>query len=293
VTLPAVKQRVAAAQPERDTARGQRPFLKWAGNKYRVLEKIHPLLPRGKRLIEPFAGSGALFLNSDFQRYLLMDCNNDLISLYNILKQDGAGFIDYCAQYFTPATNREERYYKLRAQFNNSDDPYLRAALFIYLNRHGYNGLCRYNADGGFNVPFGQYKKPRMPAREMLGFHHKARHASFKLGDFAQTLKSARPGDVVYCDPPYAPLSASANFTSYHSSEFGLDAQARLAQLAGQTAQRGIPVLISNHDTPYTRELYQQADIIVNFQVQRSISCNGQQRRSAGELLALYKGKSG
>ncbi|WP_416224235.1 Dam family site-specific DNA-(adenine-N6)-methyltransferase [Thiohalophilus sp.] len=267
----------------------RRPFLKWAGNKFRILEHIIPMLPEGKRLVEPFAGSAALFLNSDYDRYLLSDRNADLISLYNLLKQEGAEFIDYCAQYFIARNNQEKRYYRLREQFNACDEPHLRAALFIYLNRHGYNGLCRYNASGGFNVPFGRYKRPYFPQKEMLAFHHRAQRAEFLLGDFEQTMQQARPGDVIYCDPPYVPLSTSANFTTYSAGGFSLDDQQTLAELAQACAQRGVPVLISNHNTAYTRKIYKPATRRKPFQVQRYISCNGEKRNTAGEILALFK----
>lgn len=267
----------------------QRPFLKWAGNKFRILEHILPMLPGGERLIEPFAGSAALFLNSDYECYVLSDCNADLISLYNLLKQEGPAFIDYCSRYFVPRNNQEKRYYRLREQFNECDEPRLRAALFVYLNRHGYNGLCRYNAGGGFNVPFGRYKRPYFPAREMLAFHQKAQRATFSVRDFGQAMQQAQPGDVIYCDPPYVPLSTSANFTTYSAGGFSLDDQQTLAELAQACAQRGIPVLISNHNTAYTRKIYQPATRRKPFQVQRYISCNGEKRNSAGEVLALFK----
>ena len=267
----------------------QRPFLKWAGNKFRILEHILPMLPEGKRLIEPFAGSAALFLNSDYEQYLLSDRNADLIDLYNILKQDGPAFIDYCAQYFVARNNQEKRYYRLREQFNACDDPHQRAALFIYLNRHGYNGLCRYNAGGGFNVPFGRYKRPYFPAREMLAFHQKAQRASFSVSDFEQAMQQARRGDVIYCDPPYVPLSTSANFTTYSAGGFNLADQQELAHLAESAARDGIPVLISNHNTAFTRKIYLDAHKTKRFKVQRYISCNGNKRNSAGEILALFK----
>ncbi|WP_134085138.1 Dam family site-specific DNA-(adenine-N6)-methyltransferase [Thiohalophilus thiocyanatoxydans] len=275
--------------PRRPEPARQRPFLKWAGNKYRILEHILPMLPEGKRLIEPFAGSAALFLNSDYDHYLLSDRNADLISLYNLLKQDGPAFIDYCAQYFVTRNNQEKRYYRLREQFNACDDPHQRAALFIYLNRHGYNGLCRYNAGGGFNVPFGRYKRPYFPEKEMLAFHYKAQRATFRVSDFEQAMQQARRGDVIYCDPPYVPLSTSANFTTYSAGGFSLDDQQHLADLAQSCARKDIPVLISNHNTAYTRKIYRQADKNKRFKVQRYISCNGKKRNSASEILALFK----
>lgn len=267
----------------------QRPFLKWAGNKFRILEHILPMLPEGKRLVEPFAGSAALFLNSDYDHYLLSDRNADLIGLYNLLKQEGSDFIDYCGQFFIARNNQEKRYYRLREQFNECDEPRLRAALFIYLNRHGYNGLCRYNASGGFNVPFGRYKRPYFPQKEMLAFHRQAQRAEFFVSDFEQTMQKTRAGDVIYCDPPYVPLSTSANFTTYSAGGFSLDDQQHLADLARSCAGRNIPVLISNHNTVYTRKIYQQASKNKRFKVQRYISCNGKKRNSAGEILALFK----
>lgn len=267
-----------------------RPFLKWAGNKYRIIDRILAVLPQGARLIEPFAGSAAVFLNTDYERYLLTDTNADLIKLYTILKREGQHFIDECAPLFVERNNRPERYYGLREEFNRCEDPIRKAALFVYLNRHGYNGLCRYNASGGFNVPFGRYKRPYFPAREMLAFHHKAkaRRASFRQWDFVRAIEQAAPGDVIYCDPPYVPLSMSANFTAYSPGGFALDQQHSLARIAARAARRGVPVLISNHDTKFTQDAYRGARLN-QFEVRRYISCNGQRREHAGELLALFQ----
>ena len=265
-----------------------RPFLKWAGNKYRLLDRIQQHLPEGKRLIEPFVGSGALFLNSDYDRYLLADSNIDLINLYNIIKKEGADFIEYCQGFFDEAQNTSEVYYQYRLEFNSTDDVRRKSALFIYFNRHGYNGLCRYNSKGGFNVPFGRYKKPYFPADEMLYFHHKAKKATFKHQDFEKIIDKAKAGDVIYCDPPYVPLSDSANFTSYSAGGFDLKQQHRLAEMADESLLRGIPVLISNHDTKLTRKIYKTASTKKFFDVRRFISCNGQKRNSASEVLAVF-----
>ncbi|HEY0720269.1 MAG TPA: Dam family site-specific DNA-(adenine-N6)-methyltransferase [Gammaproteobacteria bacterium] len=267
-----------------------RPFLKWAGNKYRLIERIVAALPESKRLVEPFVGSGALFLNSDYKRYLLCDANPDLITLYQLLKEQGDDFIAACRPLFCEENNRAEAYYALRDEFNASDDPLRRSVLFVYLNRYGYNGLCRYNSKGGFNVPFGRYKRPYFPAEEMLAFHHKARYALFRHQDFATTLAKAKAGDVIYCDPPYVPLSDSANFTAYSAGGFTMEQQQQLVTLARAAAMRGIPVLISNHDTRHIRKIYHDATVS-RFQVQRSISCDGKHRGSAGEVLALFSAK--
>lgn len=265
-----------------------RPFLKWAGNKYRILHEVKKYLPQGERLIEPFVGSGAVFLNTDYPSYLLCDANPDLIDVYNNLKRKGKHFIADCGALFDGRHNSKEHYYQLREEFNTSSDRYRRAVLFVYLNRHGYNGLCRYNRKGGFNVPFGQYKKPYFPEKEMLAFYRKARLATFRKMDFTKSFTQARSGDVIYCDPPYVPLSNSANFTSYSSGGFTLALQQQLADLAQQTADNGIPVLISNHNTAFTKQAYHNATLH-HFHVQRYISCNGKKRGKAGELLALFR----
>ncbi len=264
-----------------------RPLLKWAGNKYQILEHIMAVLPSGNRLIEPFVGSGAVFLNADYKEYLLADSNEDLINLFLTLQREEESLIEYCRSFFTSETNTEGRYYELRKEFNSTSDSRLKAALFLYLNRHAYNGLCRYNSKGGFNTPFGQYNKPYFPEKEMRRFVDRARRATFRVADFRETMKLAGRGDVLYCDPPYVPLSATSNFTSYSSGGFGREDQSALAELAEELASRGVPVLISNHATEFTLNAYKSARI-EQFDVQRFISCDGDNRGTAREVLALF-----
>lgn len=265
-----------------------KPFLKWAGNKYQIIEAVRLALPVGNRLIEPFVGSAAVFLNTDFhQPALLSDINEDLITLYQILQAEGDAFIDYARTYFTPENNQEPVYYMLRTQFNTTRDPREKAALFLYLNRHGYNGLCRYNSRGEYNVPCGRYKTPYFPQQEMQNFHQKSKSAVFTVIDFETAMLQAQPGDVVYCDPPYVPLTSTAKFTSYSRHRFGPLEQNRLAELAELLRQRGVCVLISNHDTPFTQTAYRSAQL-TSLQVQRYISAKGDNRGKASELLALF-----
>ncbi|MFO8156140.1 MAG: Dam family site-specific DNA-(adenine-N6)-methyltransferase [Pseudomonadota bacterium] len=266
-----------------------RPFLKWAGNKYRLLDRILPRLPPGRRLIEPFAGAAAVGLNSPYPALRLVDSNHDLIELYRQIAEYGPEFVDACRALFIPGNNHAETYYALRAEFNASTDPAERARLFVYLNRHGYNGLCRYNRGGGYNVPFGRYQRPYFPEAEMLAFWERARSGALELAtnDFEVEFDDARPGDVIYADPPYVPLSATASFTSYGPLRFALEEQTRLADAARRAAARGVPVLISNHDTPFTRDHYHGARL-ESFDVARSISRDIGNRRPAGELLALF-----
>lgn len=264
-----------------------RAFLKWAGSKFRCIDTILASLPEGNRLIEPFTGSGAVFMNSDYDQYLLAEGNSDLVLLFQQVQHKGLAFINYCSRLFVPKNNCEEQYYRLRDEFNTCKPSKRRAALFLYLNRHGYNGLCRYNQRGLYNVPYGRYIKPYFPRHEMLFFHQKSSKATFLHHDFRSTFALAKAGDIIYCDPPYVPLSASANFSSYTDKVFNQQDHIDLATLAIDSASRDIRVVISNHDTELTRHYYQQAEII-SFPVNRYISCNGSKRLPVQELIAVF-----
>ena len=262
-------------------------FLKWAGGKSRILDRIKAVLPQGNRFIEPFIGSGVVFLNMDYPAYLLADSNQDLINLFLHLQNEGQDFIDYCKEYFVADNNSETAYYSFRDLFNTTIDTRLKAALFVYLNRHCFNGLCRYNSKGGFNVPFGRYKSPPFPEAAMLKFHMKSHNATFTTADFRETMDKAKSGDVVYCDPPYVPLSATSSFAEYATEGFGMAEQQALADMAKKLMKRGVTVVISNHETEFTLEAYKPARILT-FDVQRFISCDGDNRKKVGELLAVF-----
>ncbi|MBU2881087.1 Dam family site-specific DNA-(adenine-N6)-methyltransferase [Psychrosphaera sp. B3R10] len=265
-----------------------RAFLKWAGGKYSLIEQIHSRLPEGKKLVEPFVGAGSVFLNSNYDSYLLNDVNPDLIRLYKYVKSRPKTLVTDARTLFNQKNNDKVMYYGLRQEFNTTTDLYYRALLFIYLNRHGYNGLCRYNLKGGFNVPFGDYNKPYFPENEIYAFSEKAKKAKFVCEDYKKTFSRARAGSVIYCDPPYAPLSQTAKFTSYSVGGFDPNEQAKLALLAEHTAfNRKIPVLISNHDTELTRKLYHEAKHSF-VKVSRNISQNGATRKKVGEIFAYY-----
>lgn len=266
-----------------------RPFLKWPGGKYRLLPRIRKALHPGKRLIEPFVGSGAVFLNTDYDTYLLADANPDLIGLYRQLLEEGPSFIRYCRGFFNGKHNNGENYYAYRDEFNESRNARRKSALFLYLNRHGYNGLCRYNSKGGFNTPFGRYDRPYFPEKEMQAFVRRARCTTLLQARFDESMARAEPGDAVYCDPPYVPLSDTAHFTDYHTAGFSWEDQVRLANIACELAHNRVQVVISNHDTRQMRELYtgRKAEIS-GFKVRRNISSDGNNRNEVGELLAVF-----
>lgn len=263
-------------------------LLKWPGNKYRIVEQIKACLPKAARLIEPFMGSAAVFLNTTYPSYLLADSNADLIHLYQYLQQEGQHFIDYCRIFFAFKFNNAEEFYRLRDLFNASKESRIRAALFLYLNKHCFNGLTRFNKKGAFNTPFSHYKSPYFPEKEMQFFYQQAKNAEIRHADFSSTLKLAQRGDVVYCDPPYVELSKTAYFTHYTAEGFNHAQQRQLANTAKELASQGISVIISNHDTVFTRTIYQGA-ILIPLSVQRHISSRGSKRKKVAELLAIFQ----
>lgn len=262
------------------------PFLKWAGGKRKLASTILGALGPGRRLIEPFVGAGAVFGASNYPTAFLGDCNPDLLGLYRALQSEARPLIEECRRLFAlPGTS--ETYLTQRALFNASAQGLSRAALFLYLNHRGYNGLCRYNQRGKFNVPFGGPERTT-PLPETLLQQWSARLQGVELAccDFEEAMESAQEGDVVYCDPPYAPLHSTEGFTSYAPGGFTWGDQVRLATAARRIAQRGVVVAISNHDTKATRELY-AGSVIVPLSVPRHIGSRADCRKRAAELLVL------
>lgn len=188
--------------------------IKWAGGKTRVMPELLKHLPKADCLIEPFVGSGTVFMNTEYRRYVLCDSNRALINFFRMLTSDTERLIDTARAMFLGGNN-EERYYKRRALFNSmqwsdtgkADTALLYAALFLYLNRHCFNGVYRVNQLGEHNVPFGKYAAPYFPADEMRRFAEKANDtkAVFIDGDFSHTIPDVMQmtyDAVIYCDPP-------------------------------------------------------------------------------------------
>ncbi len=192
--------------------------------------------------------------------------------------------------YFDPKYNNIDIFYELREKFNNETMGYRRAALFVYLNRHAFNGLCRYNSSGGFNTPYGKYKKPYFPGKEMLFFHEKAQKCTFMFQDFNKTIASCTEDDVIYNDPPYVPLSKTSSFVSYNLDGFTDGQHKQLARLGEES--KGL-FLISNHDTEFTRRLYCNADKLITKQINRSISGKAEGRKQVTEILVIYNKRKG
>lgn len=240
------------------SAHRPRPVLKWAGGKGRLLPELQARLPDSFATYhEPFIGGGALFFTLAGQgrlgRARLSDANPSLIDVYLALRDD----VDAVIAHLREHAYERERYYRVRALDPATLTLPERAARIIYLNKTCYNGLYRENRRGQFNVPFGRYKNPticdepnlRAAARALQGADIARQH-------FSTVLDHARPGDFVYFDPPYHPLSPTANFTAYDRHGFGPDDQRRLRDVFAALAGRGVRAMLSNSDTPFVRELY-------------------------------------
>ncbi|VAF25292.1 Dam family site-specific DNA-(adenine-N6)-methyltransferase [Enterobacter hormaechei] len=285
-----IGERIAAALPiEEPTPRNwQRPFLKWAGGKYSLLPELDRLIPAGKRLVEPFVGGGSVFLNSEkHESFLLADVNADLINLYQMLEVDHIRVCSLARMLFERA-NSEVAYKELRDEFNNQRmGAPERAAAFLFLNRHCFNGLIRYNRDGFFNVGWGKYEAPYFPEIEIKAFKQKSHKCVFLNAEFRRTLALAGEGDVVYCDPPYEPLPGTAGFTNYAAGGFSWADQISLAESCVAAHQRGAKVLISNSTAPRVLELYEQHGFILHHvDARRAISSKGSTRETAKDIVA-------
>jgi DNA adenine methylase len=294
VSTPSNTTASASSTKERATGGSTAPFLKWVGSKRRLLPQLLPLLPAGRRLIEPFVGAGSVFLATGYEQYLLADTSPVLMSLYAELQIDPLPVTARAQALFVEANRNQAAFNALRARFNDLATPEVeRAALFLYLNKFAFNGLFRVNKKGAMNVPYAHHNKlPGFPGAALERFASKLERAELQCADFEQTLAQARTGDVVYCDPPYlesqnAQGAATVSFTTYNAKGFGVEEHARLASRARQLAAQGIPVVISNHDTSVTRALYAGATLH-SVQVHRSMAADTAARGKVGELVAVF-----
>jgi DNA adenine methylase len=266
------------------------PFLKWAGGKGsvadRVLRRLGPPEP-DSTYYEPFLGGGAVFFRLQPRHAVLSDLNPSLVQTYLAVKNRVEDLIIELERIPRPRSRAE--YESIRTEFNESAKfgSIRRAALFLWLNHTCFNGLYRENQDGEFNVPFGYYKDAfiydpvnlRAASSALI-----AAHAEIRAADYTDVLTRAGPRDQVYLDPPYDPVGETSNFTEYTSNGFGPQDQWRLADLFHSLALRGCRVVLSNSPTPDIRELYSDMghDLVL---VPRAINCDGAKRGRVGEML--------
>ena len=284
------------------------PILKWAGGKRQLLDALYARFPESfDRYHEPFVGGGAVFFDLEPASGTINDANPRLVSLYERVRDEPGRLIERLEAFADPESNPdpnlpyaettqrgrevESYYYQQRARFNDRPytgecDPLEEAALFVYLNRTCYNGLYRENADGGFNVPIGRYADPDWTKRDRI------RRASEALErvevfnrDFEYVLEVADPGDLVYFDPPYEPMSPTADFTAYSADGFDREDQERLIEAARTLDDRGVSVLVSNSAVTYDR--YVEAGFHVDtVDATRAINSDADGRDAVDEVIA-------
>lgn len=264
------------------------PFIKWVGGKGRLLAQFEPLLPPSlerRRHVEPFIGGGALFFHRQPRSALLSDVNEHLITTYCAIRDDVESVIRRLRR--LQKAHSEETYYASRERYNGARSMARseRAALFIYLNKTCFNGLHRVNQKGHFNVPMGRYVNPRILDEEGLRRASAALQGAELLHQsFEQILRHVRPSDFVYFDPPYAPVSPTANFTSYAEGGFGLAEQELLRDVFVELDRRRCKVMLSNSDTPLIHELY-KGFRIDRVAAPRAINCNAKKRGPVTEVV--------
>jgi DNA adenine methylase len=268
------------------------PLVKWAGGKRQLLDKLSERLPREwGTYFEPFIGGGALLVKlhneNRISKAVISDLNGELINLYRVVQKKPGELIEELQD--PGFQNTEIAFRQIKSEFNEMigtrKDPVKRAAFLLYLNKHGYNGLWRVNSRGKFNVPFGRYAKKSLPTETSIGkFHTMLEPVTILHKDFAGTVKTARENDFVYFDPPYHPISKTANFTDYNSNGFGFKDQERLAEGYKKLNDRGVFVMLSNSHSPVIEELYK--DFTISYvKAKRFINCNGERRTGVMEII--------
>jgi DNA adenine methylase len=270
--------------------RDAHPFIKWVGGKGKLLGQLLPLLPPGAELmrhVEPFAGGAALFFARRPGRALLCDVNPALTDLYLAVRDDVDSVIEALEPLVAQHAAASGSYYAVRERYNarRSASRAERAAMFVYLNKTCFNGLHRVNRKGEFNVPEGRYKNPRILDEENLRSASAAlAGCEIKNQGFEALLGSAKPGDFVYLDPPYEPVSRTSNFTSYAEEGFSQRDQERLRDVYAELDRRGCKLMLSNSDAPFIRELYRswRIDLVA---APRAVSCDARGRGLVSEVV--------
>jgi len=264
-----------------------KPFLKWAGGKRSLAPTILKLFPRTiKTYYEPFVGGGAVFWSLPAAKYesvVLNDFNAELINVYKVVRD----FPDELLAQIKKFPVTKDFFLELRAKSPDEFSPVRRAARTIFLNKTAFNGLFRVNKKGLFNAPWGKYRNPTIADPGVIqACSDVLEHVKLTSLDFALAVKKAKAEDVVYFDPPYVEVSKTANFTSYTSAGFGLEAQQRLADCFRDLAKRGVAVIASNSDTPVVREMYADWEVHA-VKARRAINSKGSARGPVGELIIV------
>ncbi len=270
-----------------------RPFLKWAGGKGQLLDQFALLYPRSfENYHEPFMGSAAVYFHlcssgliKRAKRARLTDSNVELVNCYRVVRDEVDALIELLAEH--KRRHSREHYYQVRGQRPQALSPLEAAARFIYLNKTCYNGLYRVNRRGQFNVPMGSYKNPAiLDAEELRRASCALRETEIAVADFREVVHHAKSGDLIYFDPPYHPLTKTANFTSYTEAPFGEEQQRELAQVFCQLDRQGCQVMLSNSWTPFILDLYRGFHL-VEVRAARAINSKASGRGRISEVVVL------
>lgn len=270
-----------------------KPFVKWAGGKRQLLPILNQNLPESfGTYYEPFLGGGALLFHiltdKNGQKCSISDLNSDLVLAYTTIRDRiDALIVSLKNHEKNYQKNSESYYYSIRE--SNPRNAIEKTSRLLFLNRTCFNGLYRVNRKGKFNVPLGKYSNPNIVNEENL---HAVSHIlqssriSINCRDFEAVLRDAKKGDLVYFDPPYQPVSTTANFTSYTNKDFTYDDLTRLAELCLKLDSRGCKVLLSNSDSKEVSDIFSKNPWkITKIEANRSINSNSKKRTGHFELL--------
>ena len=262
-----------------------KPILKWAGGKTQMLGELMPRVPKTYgRYIEPFFGGGALFFSLKPENAIIADSNPELINMYLQVAHHVDDVIECLQKY----ENTSEMFYEVRSLDWQTLPKAEAAARTIYLNKTCFNGLYRVNRSGQFNTPFGKYKNPKICGIDALRLASEAlRKADILCGDYILVLEHyAQPGDFVFLDPPYLPISENSDFKRYTKEQFYEDDHVELAKMIDTLHERGCYVILTNSNHPLVHQLYEQYKIEV-IQTKRHISCHGDTRKGEDVIVTI------
>lgn len=274
---------VNQSQPTSPGLRVSRPLLKWAGGKTQMIPNLIEAMPKSfNNYIEPFIGGGALFFHLSPKSAVIADSNPELINLYQQIAKD----YKLVLKLLEKMPNDEEFFYKERAKRFENLNAIEAAARTIYLNRTCFNGLFRVNKSGGFNVPFGKYKDPKIADGQLLkSASQSLRGTTMVLGDYRNVLQEfAKKGDLVFLDPPYLPISQYSDFQRYTKEQFYEDDHRELAAEVSRLSDIGCHVLLTNSNHPLVHELYSDFHIEV-LSTKRNINSRATLRKGQDVLV--------
>ena len=262
------------------------PIVKWVGGKRQLMFDLLKNMPQNyNRYFEPFIGGGALFFELQPDNAYISDMNEELISLYQVVRDNVDELItdlkkhDISKEYFMEIRNID------RTENYENWSSVQKASRFIYLNRTCFNGMYRVNSKGEFNVPFGHYKNPRIvDENNLINCSNLLQRTEIRHADFSEILTKVQKGDFVYFDPPYVPLSETSSFTSYTKDGFDIDMQFKLRDVCDELDSMGVKFLLSNSDTKLVNELYANYEIKKVF-ASRQINANADGRGKITEVL--------